>query len=80
MMTFNSITLLTLFSAQRIQTVHSLDIRNVDLSECVVKTSVGDKLRQTRPGYHLHELEFPAYPPDKNLCPVFTVQEYLFLA
>ena len=38
---------------------------------------VGDKLKQTRPGYHLHELEFPAYSPDKNLCPVFTVRKYL---
>ena len=49
----------------------------MDLSESIVKISVGDKLKQTRSGYHLHELEFPAYSPDKNLCPVFTVREYL---
>ena len=72
-----TVTLLTLLSAQRIQTVHLLDIRNVDLSESIVKISVGDKLKQNRPGYHLHELEFPAYFPDKSLCPVFTVREYL---
>lgn len=77
MLTFKTVTLLTLLSAQRIQTVHLLDIRNVDLSESIVKISVGDKLKQTRPGYHPHELEFPAYPPHKNLCPVFTVREYL---
>ena len=49
----------------------------MDLSESIIKISVGDKLKQTRPGYHLQELEFPAYSPDKNLCPVFTVREYL---
>ena len=49
----------------------------MDLSESIVKMSVGDKLKQTRPGYHLHELEFPDYSPDKNLCPVFSVREYL---
>ena len=50
----------------------------MDLSESIVKISVGDKLKQTRPGYHLHELEFPAYFPDKNRCPVLrTVREYL---
>ena len=77
MLTFKTVTLLTSPSAQRIQTVHLLDVRNVDLSESIVKISVGDKLKQTRPDFHLHELEFPAYSPDKNLCPVFTVREYL---
>ena len=77
MLTFKTVTLLTRLSAQRIQTVHLLDIRNVDLSESIVKISVGDKLKQTRPGYHLHEHEFLDYSPDKNLCPVFTVREYL---
>lgn len=77
MLIFKTVTLSILLSAQRIQTVHLIDIRNVDLSESIVKISVGDKLKQTRPGYHLHELEFPAYSPDKNVCPVFTVREYL---
>ena len=74
MLTFKSVTLLTLLSAPRIQTVHLLDIRNVDLSESIVKISVANKLKQTRPGYELHELEFPAYCHSKNLCPVFTVR------
>ena len=34
-------------------------------------------LKQTRPGYHLHELEFPAYILDNDLCPVSVVKEYL---
>ncbi|XP_068710610.1 uncharacterized protein [Montipora foliosa] len=47
MLTFKTVTLLTLLSVQRIQTIHLLDLRNVDLSESIVKISVGDK---TRPG------------------------------
>lgn len=77
MLTFKTVTLLTLLSAQRIQTVHLFDIRNMVISDSVVKISIGDKLKQTRPGYHLHELEFPAYSPDQQLCPVTVVREYL---
>ena len=39
--------------------------------------SIGYKLKQTRPDYHLYEIEFPAYTPDNELCPVSVVQEYL---
>ena len=47
------------------------------VSDSIVKVSIGEKLKQTRPGYHLHELEFPAYTPYHELCPVSVVQEYL---
>jgi len=77
MLTFKTVTLLTLLSAQRIQTIHLLDIRNMSITDSIVKVSIGDKLKQTRPGYHLHELEFPAYSPDQRLCPVSVVKQYL---
>ena len=51
--------------------------QDLGYSDSIVKTSVGNRLKQTRPGYHLHELEFPAYSPDKNLCPFLTVRGYL---
>ena len=56
MLTLKTVTLLTILSAQRIQTVYLLDIRNMLVSDSVVKVSIGDKLKQTRPGYHLHTL------------------------
>ena len=59
------------------QTVHLLDIRNMSITDSIVKVSIGDKLNQTRPGYHLHELECPAYYPDQWLCPVSVVKHYL---
>lgn len=77
MLTLKTVTLLTLLSAQRVQTVHFFDIRNISITDSIVKVSIGDKLKQTRPGYHLHELEFPAYSPDQQLCPVSVVKEYL---
>jgi len=77
MLTLKTVTLLTLLSAQRVQTVHFFDIRNMSITDSIVKVSIGDKLKQTRPGYHLHELEFPAYSPDQQLCPVSVVKEYL---
>ena len=76
MLTLKTVTL-TILSAQRIQTVYLLDIRNMLVSDAVVKVCLGDKLKQTRPGYHLHELEFPAYTPNNELCPVSVVKEYL---
>ena len=77
MLTFKTVTLLTLLSAQRMQTVHLLDIRNMSITDSIVKVSIGDKLKQTRPGYHIHELEFPAYYADLWLCPVSVVKLYL---
>jgi len=62
MLTFKTVTLLTLLSAQKMQT------------DSIGKVSIGDKLKQTRPGYHLYELEFPAYSPDQQLCPVSVVK------
>ena len=59
------------------QTVHLLDIRNMSITDSIVKVSIGDKLKQTRPGCHIHELEFPAYYPDQRLCPVPFVKQYL---
>ena len=47
------------------------------MNNAIVKFSIGDKLKQTKPGKHLHELEFPSYPTDVRLCVVDAVKEYL---
>lgn len=71
-------TLLTILSARRTQTVHLLDIRNIFVSDSICKVSIGYKLKQIRPCHHLHQLEFPAYTPDNyELCPVSVAEEYL---
>ena len=55
MLTFKTVTLLTLLSAKRIQTIYLIDIRKMSITASIVKVSIGNKLKQTRPGYHLHE-------------------------
>ena len=77
MLTYKTVALLVILSAQRCQTLHFLDIRNMLLTDKIVKFSIGDKLKQTKPGNHVHELEFPVYPTDTCLCIVFVVKEYI---
>ena len=41
------------------------------------RTCFGDKLKQTKPGTHVHELEFPDYLSDASLCVVAIIKEDL---
>lgn len=47
MLTFKNETLLTLISAQKIQTIHLFDIRKMSVTTSIVKVSIGNKLKQT---------------------------------
>lgn len=76
-LTLKLTSLLAILSGQRQQTIHLLDIRNIEVSSSIVKISVGDTLKHTKPGKHLHELELPAYPHDRRICIVTVIQEYL---
>ena len=77
MLTLKTVALLGHLAAQRCQTLYFLDIRNMAINSSTLKFSVGDKLKQTRPGKHVHELEFPAYPTDTCLCVVDVVRPTL---
>ena len=69
--------LLSVLSAQRGQTLHLLDVRNMELTFSRVKFSIHDVVKQTRPGKHLTELAFTGYAPDRRLCVVTVLKEYL---
>ena len=71
------VTLLALTTGQRIQTLHFLDIRNIECTESYIKIRIGDLLKQSKPNYHLPELYINAYTPDSNLCVVRTYCYYL---
>ena len=71
------VTLLALLTGQRKQTLHLLDVRNMTLTKSVVKFRTGDLLKQTRPGVHLPEMSLTAYAPDRRLCVVTVLHEYL---
>lgn len=43
MLTFKTVTFLTLLSAQKIQTIHLFDIRKMFITVSIVKVSIGNK-------------------------------------
>ncbi len=69
--------LLALLSGQRCQSLHLLDVRNMTLSFSAVSFQIGDVVKQTRPGKHTNELAFKGYAPDRRLCVVTVLKEYL---
>lgn len=69
--------LMLLLTGQRGQTLHLLDTRNMTVSESRVVFRIGDPLKTSRPGDHLSELSFNAYPHDEKLCVVATIVNYL---
>lgn len=60
--------LLLLLSGQRGQTIHLVDVKNIFIDAGNVKIIFGDLLKTSKQGKHLAELNFSAFPSDKNLC------------
>ena len=69
--------MLALLSGQRCQTLHLIRIPNITLTQNSVKIRITDLLKQTRPGHHLQEISIKAYAPDRRLCIVTVLQEYI---
>ena len=69
--------LMLLTSGQRGQTLHLLDIRNMCVSASRVTFKIGDLLKTSRPGDHLSEVHFDAYPPDSYICVYTAITAYL---
>ena len=69
--------LLALLSGQRRQTVHklNLDDMNLDDSRCVFY--ITSLFKQSRKGRHLAPIELLAYPSNTKLCIVTVLREYL---
>lgn len=71
--------LLMLLSGQRIQTVQMLNIDFMKITNCAARFKVYDKVKQTRPGNHLQDLSFKAYAPDRRLCILTYLRQYLMV-
>ena len=59
------------------QTIHVLDVKNMTLKFLRASFRVAEKVKQTRPGKHVNEIVFNGYPPDRRLCVVTVLKEYL---
>ena len=71
------VTLLLLLSGQRGQTMTVLDIRNISISKSKVSLRIGELLKTSRPNFHQQELSFVGYAPDRRLCIIKVLNEYI---
>lgn len=53
LITFRLLMLLLLLSGQRLQSVHLIDIRNMEINSNIVIIRIGDLIKQSRPNSHL---------------------------
>ncbi|CAC5417746.1 unnamed protein product [Mytilus coruscus] len=74
--TLKCVSLLSLLTVQRLQSIHLLDIRNLEFSNDIVKIKIGDILKQTRPGKHLNEIVLNSFV-NTNLCIVTCLKLYI---
>ena len=67
-------------SGQRCQTIHALDVNNMVLTKDRCTFYIQELLKTSRPGKNFGKLELRAYHPDKRLCVVTFLEEYVRLA
>ena len=76
-LTLKLVTLMSLLSAQRGQTIHYLSLEDMVTSETSVTFAVSKPLKQSKPGSKPTVVEFVAYPDNPNICVVTTLKAYL---
>ena len=76
-LSYKLVMLLTLLSGQRLQTLHSLSLSSLKVSDSRWVFSVDVPLKQTRRGMHLAPLEFLAFPQNNKLIVVSVLKEYV---
>ena len=77
LLSYKTVTLLTILSGQRVSTIHLLKVSDMFLSKDAVIFSVSGLLKHSKPGRTATPIEFPSFPDDLNLCPVGTLHTYL---
>ena len=76
-LTLKLVVLMALVSVQRAQSLHLLNINTMKRHRSYVTFSLSSPLKQSRPGVSVPVLEFRAYAPDRRLCVVTYITEYL---
>ncbi len=71
------VTLLSLLSAQRGQTIHGIDVRNIEFRDNIVIIRVSELLKTSSARRHFGELKLAGYASDINMCIVHILQVYL---
>ena len=69
--------LLCILTGQRCQTIHKIDISHTQQLPNLIRITIQDALKTTKPGRHIKPLELLAYNNDPDLCIVRLFNEYL---
>lgn len=69
--------LIALTNATRAQSLHLLTISDMCKGSKSYTLFFKSLLKQSRPGFLCRQLELFAYPPDRRLCVVLVLKEYL---
>ncbi|CAB4007323.1 Transposon Tf2-9 poly [Paramuricea clavata] len=77
MLTKKLTTLLALLTAQRCQTLPSLDLDFMQEIDNEIIFTIREKLKTTKAGKHLPPIKFLSYPEDIRLCPVEHIKFYI---
>lgn len=76
-LTLKLVTLMSLVSAQRGQTIHYLSLEDMVVSETSVTFIISRPIKQSKPGSKPTVVKFEAYPDNPNICVVTTLKAYL---
>ncbi|CAC5410279.1 unnamed protein product [Mytilus coruscus] len=76
-LSYKLVTLLLLLTGQRLQTIHSLDLDDITVTDSNISIDVRSLLKCSKPGRHLQPIELPAFIEDNSLCIVTVLKEYL---
>ena len=69
--------LLCILTGQRCQTIHKIDISHIQQLPNVIRITIKDTLKTTKPGRHIKPLELLAYTNNPDMCIVRLFKEYL---
>lgn len=76
-MTLKLTVLLAILTGQRCQTVHLLNIDNMQMIDNKCLFYINDVVKQTTAQKHVKPIELVKYEPDNRLCVVQTIQQYV---
>jgi hypothetical protein len=76
-LTFKLAMLVALVSGQRCQTLHCLNLDNIDIFSDKAVFHITELLKHSRLGVHLKAIELKHYTQDKDLCVVAALVVYI---
>ena len=77
LLTYKLTMLLCIFTGQRSQAIHLFNVENMQLSFNRAEFVVTDLLKTSSPNSHKGVFEYKGFPPNRRLCIVTVLKEYL---